>query len=43
MVNIDDRWTSFESKLEKLMEDYKDVVILSYMGFPEDWREVLSN
>ncbi len=43
MLNSDFRWNSFEAKFEKLMEDYNDVVILSYMGFPEEWKRVLSN
>jgi len=43
MVKSDDRWNSFEVKLEELIEKYKDVVILSYIGFPEEWKSVLSD
>jgi abortive infection bacteriophage resistance protein len=43
MLNSDSRWTCFEAKFEKLMDEYKDVVILSYMGFPEEWKKVLSH
>ena len=42
MLNSDARWTDFETQLEALMDDYSDVVILSFMGFPEEWKKVLS-
>ncbi|MBR6934192.1 MAG: hypothetical protein IKH41_01750 [Clostridia bacterium] len=40
---IKDDNTAFEVKLEELIEKYKDVVILSYIGFPEEWKSVLSD
>ena len=43
MLNNDTRWQSFETQLETLIDEYSDVVRLSFMGFPEDWKEVLSN
>ena len=42
MLNSDERWRSFEEQLEKLIDEYKDVVRLQYVGFPEKWRDVLS-
>ncbi len=41
MLNSDTRWTIFEMELEALMDEYKDVVILSFMGFPKEWRKIL--
>lgn len=42
MLNSDARWTDFESQLESLMGEYNDVVILPFMGFPKEWKNVLS-
>lgn len=42
MLKDDERWMAFETQLEALMDDYKDVVNLSFMGFPEDWKNILS-
>ena len=42
MLNSDDRWTAFETELEKLIDEYNDVVILSYMGFPKEWKDILT-
>ena len=42
MLSDDERWYSFEKQLEKLIDEYRDVVRLQYVGFPEEWKEVLS-
>ena len=42
MLNSDERWGSFEIQLEALIDEYSDVVQLSFMGFPKEWKEVLS-
>ena len=42
MLNSDVRWTEFNTQLEALMDDYSDVVMLSFMGFPKEWKKVLS-
>lgn len=42
MLNYDERWNAFEIQLEALIDEYSDVVRLSFMGFPKEWREVLS-
>lgn len=42
MLNSDARWVDFETQLEVLMDEYNDVVILSFMGFPKEWKKVLS-
>jgi len=41
MLNSDARWADFEIQLEALMDEYSDVVILSFMGFPKEWKKVL--
>jgi abortive infection bacteriophage resistance protein len=42
MLDSDARWADFETQLEALMDEYNDVVILSFMGFPKEWKKVLS-
>ncbi|MDO4990020.1 MAG: Abi family protein [Eubacteriales bacterium] len=42
MLNSDERWCSFETQLEALIDEYSDVVRLSFMGFPKEWKEILS-
>ena len=42
MLNCDERWNAFEIQLEALIDEYSDGVRLSFMGFPKEWREVLS-
>lgn len=42
MLNSDERWNAFEIQLEALIDEYSDVVRLSFMGFPKEWKEVLS-
>lgn len=43
MLGNDERWKDFETQLEALIEEYQDVVNLSFMGFPNDWKDVLSS
>lgn len=42
MLNNDERWCSFDIKLEALIDEYSDVIRLSFMGFPQEWKSVLS-
>ena len=42
MLNSDERWYSFEIQLEKLIDNYSDILQLPCMGFPEEWKDVLS-
>ena len=42
MLNGDDRWVAFDTQLEALIEEYGDVIRLSFIGFPEEWKDVLS-
>lgn len=39
--NNKDIWDSFYGEMESLLDEYSDVVRLSYMGFPKNWKEVL--
>lgn len=41
MLNSDNRWISFETQLETLIDKYSDVVKLSFMGFPKEWRDII--
>jgi len=41
MMNGDARWNEFEIQLETLMDKYSDVVKLSFMGFPNEWKKLL--
>lgn len=43
MLDVDPRWSSFETQLEALIEEYSDVVRLSFMGFPKEWKDILSS
>ena len=42
MLKSDERWYFFETQLERLIDKYKDVVRLQCVGFPEEWKDVLS-
>lgn len=35
------QWDNFYSELKELMHKYKHVIRLSYMGFPNNWEEIL--
>lgn len=37
-----ENWNSFICGLSSLMEEYTDVVQLSFIGFPINWKEILS-
>ena len=43
MLNGDERWQAFEKQLEALFDEYADVIRLSYIGFPKDWKYVLQH
>lgn len=34
-------WVNFSIRLESIMDEYNDVVKLSFIGFPQNWKEVL--
>lgn len=42
MLGSNEQWKSFLEDIDKTMNKYKDVVILSFIGFPSDWKRVLS-
>ncbi len=42
MLSSDERWDLFYSQIKELMNQYTDVVQLSFMGFPKDWESVLT-
>lgn len=41
MMNSNKQWQSFENMLEQLMDEYSDVVYLSFMDFPKNWKIIL--
>ena len=41
MLQSDDRWREFATELEALMDEYSDVVRLSFIGFPPEWKTIL--
>ncbi len=41
MLASNAQWHAFKKELETLLTEYADVVKLSYMGFPANWREAL--
>jgi len=42
ILESDSLWTEFESNLVSLIEEYQDVIILPFMGFPLEWQKVLT-
>ena len=42
MLQGDPKWGKFESEIEAVIDTYSDVVNLSFMGFPKDWKSVLT-
>ena len=42
MLNKNQFWCSFYEEMKCLIDSYSDVVNLSFMGFPEEWQDVLS-
>lgn len=42
MLQSDERWRDFAIELEALMDEYNDVVKLSFIGFPKEWKTILS-
>ncbi len=43
MQSSSDLWKSFEKDIEALFDEYNDVIQLPFIGFPKDWKSVLSN
>lgn len=37
------KWSDFVTRLEALLSEYKDVIELERIGFPEDWEAILIN
>lgn len=41
LLQNDSRWSAFASELSALLDEYQDVVKLSFIGFPVEWKTVL--
>ena len=41
VFDSDARWKSVKTELEALIEEYADVVNLSFIDFPKNWKDVL--
>lgn len=41
MLQNDERWREFATELEAVMDAYADVVRLSFIGFPPNWKTIL--
>lgn len=41
MLHADEKWKKFARELEDLIADYTDVIRLSFMGFPKNWKSAL--
>ncbi|MGN1419619.1 MAG: Abi family protein [Acutalibacteraceae bacterium] len=41
MLNNNELWKSFFAEMTALFDEYSDVINLSFVGFPKDWKEVL--
>lgn len=41
MLHADEKWKKFARELEDLIADYTDVIRLSFMGFPQNWKSAL--
>jgi len=42
MLHSNEQWESFLKDIDKTINKYKDVIILSFIGFPSNWYDVLS-
>ena len=42
MLCANEQWESFLKDINKTMNKYRDVVVLSFIGFPPEWYEILS-
>ena len=42
ILNSNEQWTSLLTDLKKTFDKYKGSYVLSFMGFPKDWEEILS-
>ena len=42
MLCANEQWESFLKDINKTMNKYRDVVVLSFIGFPSEWYEILS-
>lgn len=42
MLGDDTMWSEFIAALTVLMEENAGVVNISFMGFPDNWREVIA-
>lgn len=41
ITNANNDWLQFYNDLMKLIDEYKDVIDLSFIGFPNEWKEIL--
>ena len=39
MLQVANPTSQFKSKLKELLEEYKNVISLDSMGFPQGWKE----
>ena len=42
MLHENEQWESFMRDINKTMDKYHDVVNLSFIGFPSEWKTILS-
>lgn len=42
MLHGNEQWKSFLRDIDKTISKYQDIVILSFIGFPPDWKNILS-
>lgn len=43
LLNSDENWNDFLTKLKQIIDEHKNVVNLSFIDFPQNWEEVLSS
>ena len=41
LIHNEKQWRNFSISLYALIEKYKEVINISYIGFPEDWKKIL--
>lgn len=42
MLCANEQWESFLKDINKTMNKYREIVVLSFIGFPSEWYEILS-
>jgi abortive infection bacteriophage resistance protein len=41
LIPVRNKWTDFVTRLEAMLTEYKEIVELDRIGFPEDWEAIL--